>query len=333
MIAAPSNSTHGVAMRNFPFGGQTRIAYTQDPYLDALEVTEPLDRIGHSTMRFFNGTKAEYPRRMHCTAGIGRAPAGRGPAQPQAAGHRRTADRAAARRAHLREHREPCCAPSSLTACARPSRPDKVFDPLEVVREEGPTLVQSFHETAAERGGKLLAILADLCAFANTSGGAVYVGCKPGKLKIKGLADPAQTEKELRAAIEERFSPRLEVKYDVLQSQTAKVLRIQTLKGPDMPYALDDNKFYVRDEADTSLAVRDEIVALVREAFGLEREAEPEEGDLAMLPTPAVQRVRAAAAAGPAADDAARGAGGAQRPAVRAAGSPRCGRGRQGFQQ
>ena len=175
-----------------------------------------------------------------------------------------------------------------MTAYARPNRPDKVFDPLEVVREEGPTLVQSFHETAAERGGKLLAILADLCAFANTSGGAVYVGCKPGKLKIKGLADPAQTEKELRAAIEERFSPRLEVKYDVLQSQTAKVLRIQTLKGPDMPYALDDNKFYVRDEADTSLAVRDEIVALVREAFGLEREAEPEEGDLAMLPTPAV---------------------------------------------
>ena len=66
------------------------------------------------------------------------------------------------------------------------------------------------------------------------------------------------------------------------------MLRIQTPKGPDLPYALDDNKFYVRDEADTSLAVRDEIVALVREAFGLEREAEPEEGDLAMLPTPAV---------------------------------------------
>ena len=96
------------------------------------------------------------------------------------------------------------------------------------------------------------------------------------KVKIKGLTDAAQTEKELRAAVEERFSPRLEVKYDILQSQTAKVLRIQTPKGPDMPYAIDDNKFYVRDEADTSLAVRDEIVALVREAFGLERDVEPE---------------------------------------------------------
>ena len=286
VIAAHANSTHGVAMRNFPFGGQTKIAYTQDPYLDALEVTD-LDRIGHSTMRFFSGTKAEYPRRMHCLQGSDAHRLDVEPRNPKRLGigerptelllDEPTFENIAA---VLR---------SKQYDRVRPAQPaNKVFDPLEVVREEGPTLVQSFHETAAERGGKLLAILADLCAFANTAGGAVYVGCKPGKLKIKGLADPAQTEKELRAAIEDRFSPRLEVKYDVLQSQTAKVLRIQTLKGPDLPYAIDDNKFYVRDEADTSLAVRDEIVALVREAFGLEHEAEPEEGDLAILPTPAV---------------------------------------------
>ena len=67
-IAAHANSTHGVAMRNFPFGGQTKIAYTQDAYLDALEVTD-LDRIGYSTARFFSGSKPEYPRRMHCLQG------------------------------------------------------------------------------------------------------------------------------------------------------------------------------------------------------------------------------------------------------------------------
>src|SRR5690606_12269140 len=64
VIAAHANSTHGVAMRNFPFGGQTKIAYTQDPNLDALEVTD-LDRGYRSTARFFDGSKAEYPRRMH----------------------------------------------------------------------------------------------------------------------------------------------------------------------------------------------------------------------------------------------------------------------------
>ena len=288
VIAAHANSTHGVAMRNFPFGGQTKIAYTQDPYLDALEVTD-LDRIGHSTMRFFNGTKAEYPRRMHCLQGSD--------------AHRLTVDPRNPKRLGIGERPtelmldEPtfenigAVLRSKQYDRVRPAQPaDRIFDPLDVVREEGPTLVQSFHETATERGGKLAAIVADLCAFANTAGGAVYVGCKPGKGKIKGLTDAAQTEKELRAAIEERFSPRLEVKYDILQSQTAKVLRIQTPKGPDMPYAIDDNKFYVRDEADTSLAVRDEIVALVREAFGLERDVEPEATGELIEPPPSAAR-------------------------------------------
>jgi len=34
-------------------------------------------------------------------------------------------------------------------------------------------------------------------------------------------------------------------------------------RGDDPPYAVDDNKIYVRQEADTALAVRDEIVQLV----------------------------------------------------------------------
>ena len=32
-IAAHANSSNGVAMQGFPFGGQTKIAYTQDPNL------------------------------------------------------------------------------------------------------------------------------------------------------------------------------------------------------------------------------------------------------------------------------------------------------------
>ena len=68
-IAAHANAAHGVAMRGLSFGGQTRIAYTQDRHLHALELTD-LHRKGRgSTQRFFNGTKAEYPRRMHCIQG------------------------------------------------------------------------------------------------------------------------------------------------------------------------------------------------------------------------------------------------------------------------
>ena len=272
VIAAHANSTHGVAMRNFPFGGQTKIAYTQDPNLDALEVTD-LDRPGRSTARFFNGSKSEYPRRMHCLQGSD--------------AHRLKMDLRNPKRLGIGDRAtellldEPTF--DALAALlrskqfdrVRPAQPaDKPFDPLDVVREEGPTLVQSFHESAVQRGGKLDAILADVCAFANTAGGVVYIGAKPGKGKFRGLTAPSQTEQDIRKSLDERMTPRLEVKIETVQSGSAKVLRVQVPKGLDIPYALDDNKFYVRDEAETSLAVRDEIVALVREALGFEPEHE-----------------------------------------------------------
>jgi hypothetical protein len=62
VIAAHANANNGVAMRGFPFGGQTKIAYTQDENLHALEVTD-LEKGRRSTKAFFSGTKPEYPRR------------------------------------------------------------------------------------------------------------------------------------------------------------------------------------------------------------------------------------------------------------------------------
>src|SRR5437867_12408655 len=47
-IAAHANSSNGVAMQGFPFGGQTKIAYTQDANLTALEVTD-LEATGRRT--------------------------------------------------------------------------------------------------------------------------------------------------------------------------------------------------------------------------------------------------------------------------------------------
>ena len=277
VIAAHVNSTHGVAMRNFPFGGQTKIAYTQDPNLDAMEVTD-LDRSGRSTARFFNGSKPEYARRMFCIHGSDAHRLDADPRNPKRLG---IGDRAtellldeptfAALAALLR---------SKNFDRVRPARPaDKPFDALEVVRQEGNTLLQSFHESATDRSGKLTNILADICAMANSAGGVIYVGCRTGKGKIKGLLNPAQVEQQVRAEVDGRLTPRLELRYDVMQSQNAKVLRIQAPKGVDLPYALDGNKFYVRDEAETSLAVRDEIVALVKEALGFEHAVESEESD------------------------------------------------------
>jgi hypothetical protein len=58
----------------------------------------------------------------------------------------------------------------------------------------------------------------------------------------------------------------LGVTVDVQQTQGVKVVRVVVPRGDDPPYAIDDSKIYVRSEAETGLAVRDEIVNLVRQA-------------------------------------------------------------------
>ncbi|MCB0124697.1 MAG: putative DNA binding domain-containing protein [Caldilineaceae bacterium] len=266
VIAAHANSTHGVAMRDFPFGGQTKIAYTQDANLDALEVTDLDRRRGYSTARFFNGSKTEYPRRMHCIQGSD--------------AHRLETDKKNAKRLGIGERATELLLETPTFEAVkalfrsnqfdrtRPARAkDKPFDALAVALEEGATIVQSFHETANQRGGKLTAILSDLCAFANTAGGTVFVGANPRKDKPKGLPNVKEVEEEIRTALDERLTPPLPVKFDTLQSNNVNVLRLRVAKGDNRPYCLDDNKFYVRDETDTSLAVRDEIVALIQEVL------------------------------------------------------------------
>ncbi|MEZ4659763.1 MAG: putative DNA binding domain-containing protein [Caldilineaceae bacterium] len=264
-IAAHANSTHGVAMRDFPFGGQTKIAYTQDVNLDALEVTD-LEKRGRSTARFFNGVKAEYPRRMHCIQGSD--------------AHRLIADPKNPKRLGLGDRAtELLLEAPSFEAIAnmlrsesfertRPARPkDKPFDAVAAAREEGPSITQSFYESATQRGGRLTAILSDVCAFANTIGGTVYVGASYRKGPPTGLKNPQQVLDEIKNALSERITPPLECKMDIRQSEGVQVVRMQVPKGGERPYCLDEFKFYIRDEAETNLAVRDEIVALVSEVL------------------------------------------------------------------
>jgi hypothetical protein len=266
VIAAHANSTHGVAMRNFPFGGQTKIAYTQDPNLDALEVTD-LEQRGHSTALFFNGSKSEYPRRMHCIQGSD--------------AHRLTGDPKNVKRLGIGDRAtemllEECSFDGLATLLrnnafdrTRPVRPkDRPFDPLAVAREEGMSIVQSFHESANQRGGKLDAILIDICAFANTAGGTIFVGASARRDGPKGLARPKQVEEQVYSEVEERLTPPLEVKGDIVKSDGVNVLRLRVLKGDERPYCLDGYKFYVRDETESTLAVRDEIIAMVLETHG-----------------------------------------------------------------
>jgi hypothetical protein len=263
-IAAHANSNHGVALRGLDFGGQTRIAYTQDPHLHALEVTDLEKRGRRATASFFSGSKPEYPRRMHCIQG---SDAHHLAAPPNDRNRLGVGDR-------ITEILLPELSFEAIRAVflgddfsrTRPYRPTKApYDHVQAAREEGPSIVQSFHESMATRGGRLHAILRDVVAMANTNGGKVYVGVKADpKAPPVGVPDPEEGITTLKAEIQRKVVPPLEVDITTVETHGRQVLQLSVPLGADLPYTLDGTTIYLRQEAETNIAMRDEIVALVR---------------------------------------------------------------------
>ncbi len=264
VIAAHANSNNGVAMFGLQIGGQTRIAYTQDPNLHALEVTDLGSRGRRNTMRFFDGSKPEYPRRMRCIQGSDAHRLEVNPANPKNLG---VGER-------VTEIQMPELSYEALYqvmtgndfARTRPymGRAATPYDHVTAARQAGASIVQDFHESMTKRGGKLYDIIADVCAFANTNGGTLYVGLSADKaVKPHGIENVAENLELLKDEIEDKINPPLAVEVDVLKTEGVDVIRVLVPAGDDPPYAIDDNKIYVRDENETNLAVRDEIVQLV----------------------------------------------------------------------
>jgi len=270
VIAAHANSTHGVALQGLSFGGQTRIAFTQDPNLHALEVTDLEKRGKKTTARFFDGSKPEYPRRMHCIQGSD--------------AHRLKHDTNNHKNLGLGERvteillQEPTFEEIKAVflgndfARTRPYRPEShPFDYIQSAREEGPNIVQEFHERYSKRGGYLDAIVADVGGFANTNGGTLYIGvpADPRKPPTGIGSTTKRVTNHLSTAIETSITPALPINVDVQESQSIKIARITVPRGPEPPYVVDESKIYIRSEAETTLAVRDEIVELVKRGLNL----------------------------------------------------------------
>jgi len=264
VIAAHANSSNGVAMRGFNFGGQTKIAYTQDMNLHALEVTDLELKSPRSTAAFFSGTKPEYPRRMHCIQGSDAHRMSPDPVRKKnlAVGERATD-------VLLEEKSFEALKMVFLGNDFSRTRPHRhtaepVYDFIQTAVEEGANIIQEFHESVTVRGGKLYEVLADVCAFANTNGGTLYLGVSDDlKKPTGGIPEPEQTIKQIEKEIGNRISPPLHCQMDVHEYLGKKIVRVLIPRGEEPPYAVDDNKIYVRDEAETGLAVRDEIVNLV----------------------------------------------------------------------
>lgn len=265
VIAAHANSTNGVAMRGFDFGGQTKIAYTQDPHLHALEVTD-LELPGRrSTAAFFNGAKPEYPRRMHCIQGSDCHRLRADPANRKNLGVGDRATDVLLGELSFSALRELFLGNDfSRTRAHRASKEEEVFDFIQSAREEGPTIVQGFHESMVEKGGKLYDVIADVCAFANTNGGTLFIGVGPDpKSPPAGVPDAARAVELLEREIGRKISPALVPTVDVKETGGKQIIRVIVPRGDDPPYAVEGSKIYVRDEDETGLAVRDEIVTLV----------------------------------------------------------------------
>lgn len=268
-IAAHINAAHGVMMRGLNFGGQTRIAYTQDRHLAALELTDLNNRGRTSTRKFFDGSKPEYPRRMHLIQGSDAHSLDtyqEGKNVRYGVGERAT-------ELNLRERsfealRELFA--SNDFARTRPYSLDRgAVDVILAARDEGPTLVQSFHEALTEQ--TLPRVLADICAFANTSGGTVYIGisAQRGHAPL-GVTDVAALISWLTVEINRAITPSLDVDFDTQETMGKAILRVLVPYGEDRPYAINDNQIYIRDDGDSVLAVRDEIVNLVRQGLMFE---------------------------------------------------------------
>jgi hypothetical protein len=239
--------------------------------LHALEVTDLENKSKHATAAFFNGTKPEYPRRMHCIQGSD--------------SHRMTTDPQRKKNLGIGDRSTEVLLPevsfealrelflSNDFARTRPHRlaAEPAFDFIRTAQEEGRNIIQDFHESMTVRGGKRYAILADVCALANTNGGALFIGLTDDPKKpVTGVPDPEQSLSQIEKEISNRISPPLSCSPDIHETGGKKIIVIQVPRGNDSPYAVDDNKIYVRSEAETVLAVRDEIVGLVLRGRGVQ---------------------------------------------------------------
>ena len=263
-IAAHANSTHGVAMRGINFGGQTKIAFTQDVHLHALEVTD-LDAPGRRSLaKFFDGTKPEYPRRMHCIQGSDAHRLMRDPKDKNRPG---IGDRVTEfLLAEVSFESLATALKGDDFSVTRPYRPpaEEPFDFVVAAREVGNTIVQSFHESVVLEAGRTNRILADVVAFANTQGGTVFLGASAIKKGApRGVENPSDLIARLQREIEQDITPPLVCRADTLQSQGAAVVRVVVPNGPSKPYVLHQTRIYVRQEGETNEAVRDEIIQLV----------------------------------------------------------------------
>jgi hypothetical protein len=267
-IAAHANSSNGVAMQGFPFGGQTKIAYTQDPNLVALEVTDLEGTGRRNTASFYNGSKTEYPRRMHIIQGSDAHSLNTeqldGMNKRLGVGARITEVLVKdATFASLKELLQ-----GTDFTRTRPYRQGMSWDDIDKARAAGQNMTHSFHERAFTHTSRARPILHDIVAFSNAEGGTIYVGANPDKgVPIHGIERPEEAIRMLKDDIRRTIEPPVEPEFRSRGGADRGVVVITVPRGDEVPYAFTPTgQIYIRLEGESVVANRDEIVTLVIEA-------------------------------------------------------------------
>ena len=266
-IAAHANSSNGVSMRGMNLGGQTRIAFTQDLHLRAIEFTD-LDKGRYSSAHLFTGIKPEYSRRMFAVQGSDAHRLAVAKENSKRLGVGERATEVQLEDLSFKGLRD--LFDSQEFARVRPAF--NILDVKEEVtasaRTSGASATVAFHPSLPKRGDRFEAIVRDAAAMANGEGGVIFIGCdaNPNK-KAAGVADTADVMQKLGAELTERIAPFARAEVTVEREGNADVLRVNVPVSADAPHAFDGSEFLVRESAETRAATRDEIVAMARRGF------------------------------------------------------------------
>ncbi len=275
VIGAHVNSTHGIAMQGFPFGKQTKMDYTQDPNLHALEATDLENPGRRTTARFFSGSKAEYPRRMHCIQGSD--------------AHRLTRDPERETNLGVGDRPTELWLPeTSFSAIkellqsqdfdrTRPARPAAAgSDFIHQARKEGNAIDKVFHERLPTRRTKSNAVLKDIAAMANAEGGTVFIGLNASaSADVAGVSKPDNTITRLTEDVQNFVSPSLDVTAEAYDLDGKSVVVLTVPEGSEKPYTLSGGEIYTRKGDKTEVASRDDIVEMVRSSLSDAGDSQP----------------------------------------------------------
>lgn len=280
-IAAHANSSNGVSMRNMNLGGQTRIAFTQDPFLHALEFTD-LDKGRYSSGRLFTAVRAEYPRRMHLVQGSDAHRITVDPSNPKRLGIGDRVTEVWLEKVSFDELRK--LLGSQDFDKVRPTFAawQPKADPVREAREAGAGAMRAFYPSLPKRGDVYAELLKDVCAMSNAEGGLIFIGC--GDIKHKktpGVSNPEEISRALAAEIVKRISPAVKAGIETHETEGQTVLCVIAHPDPkNKPFAL-DGAYYARENSETREATRADLIAIIRgmvlaEVAEQERHAKPQ---------------------------------------------------------